>query len=130
MAFREYQKKNRRWFNPFQYVNPPVINNGTRNALPEDEMLRLFGPGVLQDTMELAVCACMFLSGLRRSEIFALKPECLDWRTPKIMVRRAWQNFDRANKVLGPPKGKKERKAPFDPVLQEAIRKLWEENGQ
>jgi len=31
---------------------------------------------------------------------------------------------------LGPPKGKRERDAPFDPVLQEAIKKLWEENGR
>jgi integrase len=66
----------------------------------------------------------------RLPEIFALKLEDLDWYTPKIMVRRAWQNFDRVNKVLGPPKGKKERKAPFDPVLQEAVKKLWEENGK
>jgi integrase len=33
-------------------------------------------------------------------------------------------------KVLGPPKGKRERDAPFDPVLQEAIKKLWAENGK
>jgi integrase len=78
MAFREYQKKNRKWFNPFQYVNPPLVNSKTRDALPEDEMLRLFEPGVVTTTMELAVCAAMFLSGLRRSEIFALRPECLD----------------------------------------------------
>jgi integrase/recombinase XerD len=130
MTFREYQKKNRKWFNPFQYVNPPLINNKTRDALPEDEMLRLFEPGVLTTTMELAVCAAMFLSGLRRSEIFALKPECLDWHTPKITVKNAWQNFDRKTRVLGPPKGKKERDAPFDSILQEAIKKLWEENGK
>jgi len=34
------------------------------------------------------------------------------------------------NKVLGPTKGKRDRVAPFDPVLQEAIKKLWAENGQ
>jgi integrase/recombinase XerD len=130
MAFREYQKKNRKWFNPFQYVNPPLVNSKTRDALPEDEMLKLFEPEVLTTTMELAVCAAMFLSGLRRSEIFALKPECLDWHTPKITVKNAWQKFDRKTRVLGPPKGKKERNAPFDPVLQEAIKKLWEENGK
>jgi integrase/recombinase XerD len=130
MTFHEYQKKNRRWFNPFQYIDPPIVNTRVRDALPEDEMLKLFGPGVLKDTLELAVCAAMFLSGLRRSEIFALKPEDLDWHTPKITVRRAWQNFDRVDKVLGPPKGKKERKAPFDPVLQEAVKKLWMEEGE
>ena len=96
----------------------------TREAFTENEVLEFFKPGVLQRTMELAVCAIMFLSGLRRSEIFALKPEDLDWVTPKITVRRAWQNFDNKEKrVLGPTKGKKERLAPFDPVLQEAIKK-------
>jgi integrase/recombinase XerD len=131
MTFKEYQRKNRKWHNPFLYIEPPIYNSVTRDALPEDEVLKLFEPGVLQRTMELAVCAVMFLSGLRRSELFALKPEDLDWITPKITVRRAWQNFDNKEKrVLGPPKGKKERVAPFDPVLQEAIRKLWSENGK
>jgi len=130
MAFKEYQRRNRKWINPFQYISPPILRNRRRDALPEDEVLKLFSPGVLQDVMELAVCAAMFLSGLRRSEIFALKPECLDWHTPKITVKNAWQNFDRKDKVLGPPKGKRERDAPFDKVLQEAIKKLWEENGQ
>jgi integrase len=130
MTFREYQKKNHQWSNPFQYINPPLINRKTRDALPEDEMLKLFEPGVLTTTMELAICAAMFLSGLRRSEIFALKPECLDWHTPKITVKNAWQKFNRKTRVLGPPKGKKERDAPFDPILQEAIKKLWEENGK
>jgi hypothetical protein len=32
MAFREYQKKNRKWPNPFQYANPPLINGKTRDA--------------------------------------------------------------------------------------------------
>jgi integrase len=31
---------------------------------------------------------------------------------------------------LGPPKSKREREAPFDPLLQEAIKKLWKENGK
>ena len=130
MAFKEYQRKNRRWLNPFQYIDPPVFEEKVRIGLPEDEMVKLFYPGVLVRTMELAVCACMFLSGLRRSEIFALKPCDLDWHTPKIIVRRAWQCFEKKDKRLGPPKGKKERDAPFDPVLQEAIKKLWAENGK
>jgi integrase len=130
MAFREYQKKNRKWFNLFQDISPPLVNSKTRDALPEDEMLKLFEPGVLTTTMELAVCAVMFLSGLRRSEIFALKPECLDWHTPKITIKNAWQKFGRKTRVLGPPKGKKERNVPFDPILQEAIKKLWKENGK
>jgi integrase/recombinase XerD len=72
----------------------------------------------------------MFLAGLRRSEIFALRPEDLDWFTPKITVSRAWQNFNFQRRVLGPTKGKRERLAPFDQALQDAIKKLWNENGQ
>ena len=131
MAFKHYQRKNRRWINPFQYIDPPKHKSRERDALSEEEVLKLFKPGVHMRTMELAVCAAIFLSGLRRSEVFALKPEDLDWYTPKITVRRAWQNFEDVNKrVLGPPKGKKVRDALFDPILQQAIKKLWEENGQ
>jgi integrase len=131
MAFEQYQRKNRRWLNPFSYMEKISKYKGKkRDALPEEEMIRLFEPGVLKTTMERAVCAVMFLSGLRRAEIFALKPCDLDWDTPKITVRRAWQCFDNKDKVPGPPKGKRERKAPFDPILQEAIKKLWKENGQ
>jgi integrase len=83
------------------------------DALPEDEFLKLFNPGVLQDTIELAVCACMFLSGLRRAEIAALKPDCLDWSTPKITLKYSWQRYDRKNRVLGPTKSKKVREAPL-----------------
>nr|AGS53522.1 integrase-recombinase [uncultured bacterium contig00055] len=132
MAFKHYQRKFPRWYNPYSALDPPTINYNERDALPEDEALQLFFPGVLKTTMELAVCACMFLSGLRRAEIAALRPEDLDWneRAPRIIVRRAWQCYDKKKRILGPPKGKKSRDAPFDPVLQAAIKKLWEENGQ
>jgi integrase/recombinase XerD len=130
MVFRTYQKKFSRWLNPFQGLDPPRIRKGSRDALPEDEVLKIFAPGVLKTTMELAVCAAMFLSGLRRAEISALRPEDLDWRTPKITIRRTWQNFDKKRRVLGPPKGNRERDAPFDPILQEAIKKLWQEYGR
>lgn len=88
-------------------------------------------PGVLKTAMERAVCAVMFLSGLRRSEIAALKPEDLVWHRddPKIKVRRSWQEFDHKERVLGPTKGKKERVAPFDTVLQVAVKKLWGKTG-
>ena len=129
-TFKEYQKKAKRWFNPFQYIDAPNNNKKPWDALTEDEVLKLFELGVLTETMERAVCAVMFLSGLRRGEIYALRPEDLDWKTPKIMVCRAWQRFNQKGKKLGPTKGKKIRHAPFDPILQQAIRKLWEENGQ
>ena len=130
MAFKSYQNKNRRWINPFQSLDAPSYDSVIRDILPEDEVVKLFMPGVLRNTMELAVCGAMFLSGLRRSEIYALKPECLDWHTPKIKVINAWQCYNKKARVLGPTKGKKMREAPFDPILQQAIKKLWEENGQ
>jgi integrase len=130
MVFREYRRKHIRWINPFQDLDPPSLNSVPWDALPEDEFLKLFNPGVLQDTMELAVCACMFLSGLRRAEIAALKPDCLDWNTPKITLKYSWQRYEKKNRVLGPTKSKKVREAPFDPILQEAVKKLWEENGR
>jgi integrase len=131
MAFRSYQYKNRRWVNPFQFLDPPKHEEIKRDALKEEEILKLFMPGVLKTKMELAVCATIFLAGLRRSEVSALKPEDLDWHTPKIKVKRAWQNFEKKNKrVLGPPKSKRSRDTPFDPVLQEAIKTVWAENGK
>jgi integrase/recombinase XerD len=130
MVFREYRRKHKRWINPFQDLDPPSQNSVPWDALSEDEFLKFFKPEVLQDTMELAVCACMFLSGLRRAEIAALKSDCLDWNTPKITLKYSWQRYNKKNRVLGPTKSKKVREAPFDPILQEAVKKLWEENGQ
>ena len=130
MAFREYGRTRPYWYNVFSGIDAPEYESRERDAMFEDEVLKLFYPGVLLDTMELAVCSAMFLSGLRRSEVFALKPEDLDWRTPKIMVRRAWQNFSLKKRKMGPPKGKRPRAAPFDQILQDAIKKLWEENGE
>jgi integrase len=130
MAFKEYQMTNKRWMNPFLFIDPPRLPEGDRDALTEEEVVRLFMPGVLKDTMEFAVCAVMFLSGLRCGEIGALKPECLDWHTPKIKIKYSWQRYDHKDRCLGPPKSKKIRDAPFDPLLQDAIKKLWEENGQ
>jgi integrase len=129
-AFNAYQKKYKHRGNAFQYIDKPKYYKKERDALTEDEMLQLFMPGILKNTMEFAVCAVMFLAGLRRAEVSALKPDDLDWITPKIVVRRSWQMFNSKNRVMGPPKGKKARDAPFDPVLQEAIKKLWKENGR
>ena len=129
-AFNSYQRKNKQQSNPFQYIEKPSYYKTIRDALTEDEMVKFFMPGVLTDTMELAVCAAIFLSGQRRAEVSALRPEDLDWNTPKITVCQSWQLFNNKNKVLGPTKGKKPRKAPFDPVLQGAIKKLWTEKGK
>ena len=68
MAFKEYGRERPYWRNPFLSIDPPRnIQHQTRDALSEDEVIRLFSPGVLRDTMEVAVCAAMFLAGLRRS---------------------------------------------------------------
>jgi integrase len=131
MAFKEYGRERPHWRNAFQYIEPPKnIPYHERDAMQEDEVLRLFEPGVLLDTMETAVCAAMFWAGLRRSEVFALRPEDLDWNTPKITVRKAWKNFTYKRRKLGTTKSKKERVILFDEYLQNAIKKLWEENGQ
>jgi integrase/recombinase XerD len=132
MGFKAFGQKrqNYRWINPFQYMKAPKYKSPKRAYLTEEEMLMFFNPGVLRDTMELCICAALYLAGMRRAEVFALMPEDLDWATPKINLCRAWQDFDSGGKVLGPLKEKKPREAPFDPILQTAIKKLWEENGK
>jgi len=131
MVFREYGRDRPYWNNPFRDIEPPKdIEYPERDSLPEEEVLKLFRPGVLREPMELAICAAMFLAGLRRGEIFALRPEDLDWRTPKIIVRRAWQNYSYKCRKLDTTKSKRGRVAPFDKVLQEAIKALWELNGE
>jgi len=131
MAFKNYEGANENWRNPYRSIREPKYESVERDAFSEDEILKLFAPGVLLTTMELAVCAAIFWAGLRRSEVFALKPEDLDWHNGVINVRRTWQCFDNKYKrKLGPTKGKRSRKTLFDPILQDAIKKLWEENGQ
>jgi hypothetical protein len=110
MAFNAYQRKSKTSTNPFQYIEKPVFHRTVRNALTQDEVIKLFMPGVLTDTMDLAVCSVLFLSGLRRAEVSALRPEDLDWATPQIIVCRSWQRFNYKNKVLGPTKGKNREK--------------------
>ena len=130
LAFKQYKKKVKKWFNPFEDLDSPMYNKKSFDALTEDEMIKLFYPGVLTSALELAVCATMFLSGLRRGEIYALRPEDLDWNTPRIVVSHAWQKLTRKGRKISTTKGKKTRIAPFDPILQQAIKKLWQENGQ
>jgi len=131
MTFSEYAWQHQQWHNPFQYIKPPKdIEYQERDSLLDDEVLKLFEPGVLNDSMEVAVCAAMFLAGLRRGEVFALKPEDLNWQNQRITVCRAWQNFTYKSRVMGPTKSKRTRRLYFDKFLQGAIKKLWEENGQ
>ena len=131
MAFKNYESANENWLNPYRGIKEPKYASVERDAFLEDEILKFFAPGVLLTTMELAVCAAIFWAGLRRAEVFALKPEDLDWHNQVINVRRSCQCFENKHKrKLGPTKGKRNRKTLFDPILQGAIKKLWEENGK
>ena|GEM_PF-1164918 len=131
MAFNNYESNNESWLNPYRSLKEPKYESVERDAFTEDEIFKFFMPGVLLTTMELAVCAAIFWAGLRRSEVFALKPEDLDWHNQEINVKRAWQCFENKDKrKLGTTKGKRNRKTLFDPILQDAIKKLWLENGQ
>ncbi|MDR0599228.1 MAG: hypothetical protein LBG84_03985, partial [Treponema sp.] len=76
MAFREYGKTHPRWLNPFQSIDAPVsVKSNPRDILTDTEVVKLFSSkDVFKDKMEKAVCAAMYWAGLRRSEIFALRP--------------------------------------------------------
>jgi site-specific recombinase XerD len=132
MAFKEYAETHDDWQNPFLRFKAPKSKKGLeRDVLEEWEILKLFDHGVIPDPLDRALCAAMFWSGLRRCEIYGLKPEDLDWRAPEIIVRNAWQRYDSEKKrSLGDPKHHKIRAIPFPAQLQEAIKKLWATYGE
>ena len=131
MAFHEYEEENHGWYNPFRNIKAPKRRKVVvRDALSEEEITDLFGPDVLTDPLQRAVCSAMFFAGLRRSEIFALRPEDLDWQTPRIKVVRAWKRFETSKREMGDPKWHKSRETIFPKQLQEAIKELWEANGK
>ena len=131
MAFSEYEEKNHGWFNPFRNIKPPKSRKAVnRDALTEDELLKLFAPGVLTDPLQKAVCAGLFYAGLRRSEVWALKPDALDWKMPRKKITRAWKRFASKSKTMGDPKCHKFRETIFPFQLQEAIKELWAAYGK
>jgi integrase len=131
MAFTEYWDDHRYWQNPFDRIDPPKrVKDRRRDVLQEDEILRLFMPEVITDTLERAVAVAMFWAGLRRAEIFGLKTKDLDWKTPKLNITHAWKLFgSKKKRTLGDPKWHKRREAPFPEDLQRAIKILQEKNG-
>lgn len=130
MAFREYWETDKNWQNPFDRMKPPKRTAGRRrDVLQEKEILKLFMPGVITDPLERGVAVAMFWAGLRRSEIFALKHEDLDWRTPKLNISRAWKCFGYAERTIGDPKWHKQREAPFPAEMQAAVKLLKESYG-
>lgn len=142
MVFREYQLTHKGFRDPFFGLERPRGPQGKRGALEEGEVVRLFStPGVFDDQLERAVCTAIFWAGFRRAEVFALRPDRLDWRMPKIHIDSAWKNFDRAapdadpklhpiRRELGDPKHHKIRDTTFPEDLQREIRELWRINGQ
>jgi integrase len=132
MAFTEYGKTHPRWLNPFQSIDAPkTAESNPRDILTEEEVGNLFSSELtFIDKMEKAVCAAMYWAGLRRSEIFALRPENLDWRTPIIRIENAWKNFGSSDREMGDPKWHKVREVVFPVQLQDAICELWEEQGK
>jgi integrase len=132
MAFKEYAETRVEWRNPFLRFKAPKSKKGLeRDELEEWEVLKLFAPGVIPDPLDRALCAAMFLAGMRRGEIYGLRPDDLDWRSPHIMVRNAWQRYDSEKKrSVGDPKHHKAREIPFPALLQEAIKDLWAAYGK
>lgn len=132
MTFREYQKAHPRWVDPFLSIDRPKPTQGeAREGLEEDEVARIFAPGILADEMERAIAAAMFWAGLRRSEIFGLMPDDLDAKRGRIIVRHAWKRFsDPKKRELGDPKHHKLREAPYPDILKAALKALWKKNGK
>jgi integrase len=131
MAFKEYEEDHEEWRNPFSRIKAPKQKkSNARDAIEEDEIVKLFAPGVIDNILDKAVCTAMFWSGLRRSELWGLKVEDLDWKTPKIKICHAWKRFNSKNRVLGDPKWHKIREIPFPLDLQQAIKELWAVNGK
>jgi integrase len=131
MAFKEYEEEHEDWQNPFCRVKAPKRKNEIlRDAIEEHEIVKLFAPGVIRDPLDKAVCMAMFWAGLRRSEIWGLKVEDLDWQTPKIRICHAWKRFSSKYRELGDPKWHKIREIPFSLDLQRAIKELWAVNGK
>jgi len=131
MAFAEYWKDHQFWSNPFERIDAPKrVKPRRRDVLQEDEILKLFMPDVIPDLLERAVAVAMFWAGLRRAEIFGLRNEDLDWKTPKLKIEHAWKQFNsKKNRVLSDPKWHKRRDAPFPEDLRSIVKELQNENG-
>jgi hypothetical protein len=95
MAFTEYWEDHQDWKNPFDRIEPPVrVKGRARDVLQEDEILKLFMPGVITDPYERAIAIAMYWAGLRRAEIFGLYNDDLDWsKNSKLKIRHSWQYF-------------------------------------
>lgn len=132
MCFREYQFRSPGWVDPFLSIErPKPVQPARRDALEEEEIARIFAPGVLETVEDRAIAALMFWAGLRRSEIFALQADDLDFERGVIHVRHAWKQFDQtAKRVLMDPKHHKTRTTLFPDVAQAAVRELMDSTGK
>ena len=133
MAFTEYWEDRREWRNPFDQIDPPKrIKGKKRDVLEEDEIIKLFMPGVIEDPLERGVAIAMYWAGLRRGEIFGLKThEDLVWGNKgKLKINNGWKRFgSKKKRTLGGPKWNKTREAPFPDDLQSAVKVLQQAYG-
>jgi len=132
MTFHEYATTHEAWRNPFDRIKAPKSKTPRdRDILETWEINKLFEPGVITDPLDRALAAAMFWGGMRRGEIYGLKPEDLNWQIPRIIIRHAWQRYDSpTERSLGDPKWHKTREIAFPVQLQKAIRELWAAYGQ
>lgn len=131
MTFREYALRHPGYTDPWVTIERPQDTKGKRGALTEAEFLTLFSTdGFFADPLEEAVVTAVFWSGLRRSEILALKQDSLDLATRTIHVTRAWKRLDSAHRTLGDPKFHKPRDVPYPQRLEDALVRLWEVYGR
>jgi len=132
MTFTEYATTHEAWRNPFAKIKPPKSKEPRdRDILETWEINKLFEPGVIPDPLDRALAAAIFWGGLRRGEIYGLRPEDLNWKIPRIIICHAWQRYDSpTERSLGDPKWHKTREIAFPIQLQEAIRELWAAYGQ
>ena len=132
MTFKEYGETHEGWQNPFDRIKPPKSRAPRQREILETwEIRKLFEPGVITDPLDRALASAMFWAGMRRGEIYGLKPEDLNWEMPRIIIRHAWQCYDNPKqRSLGDPKWHKIREIPFPIQLQEAIRELWAAYGE
>jgi integrase/recombinase XerD len=130
MCFREYAQRNRTFHDPFQTLERPHVQKERRGFLSEEELAKIFAPGVLEDPMEKAVVTAAFWTGMRRSEIFALTQDAIDWKKREIRIYQAWKRFESKARDIGTPKWGKIRTAPLTNMLEEALRELWTVNGR
>jgi integrase len=131
MMWRRYRQLHRDFFDPFENMKKPRVDELKRGALTEAEILTLFtAEGVFKTELERVVLCLAFLSGLRRGEVFGLEPGDLDREAKEIHVVHALKNFGNKDRTVGLPKWGKTRTAPLADITIKAIDELEAKQGR